>query len=261
MDEIVIRPQQNTSIITSFTEAERAASAMAASGFFQDSRTAAQAVVKILAGQEMGFGPFASMTGVVIIQGKPAVGANLQASAIKRSGKYNYKILEMSDDSVELEFYEMGKSIGKSKFSMADARAAGLTDKEVWKKFRRNMLFARALSNGVKWYTPDVFNGATVYTPEELGATEDGDGNIVSMPSEDFNGKKIEAVDVPEKKESVKESVKQLCIELAQENKPRVVEMIKVYEPSGLLPKIKDEETLEKLLEDLINFKESLKNA
>jgi hypothetical protein len=39
------------------------------------------------------------------------------------------------------------------------------------------MLFARAMSNGVRWYCPDVFSGAPTYTPEELGAdvTESGD--------------------------------------------------------------------------------------
>ncbi|KAF5276407.1 hypothetical protein FQR65_LT16339 [Abscondita terminalis] len=34
------------------------------------------------------------------------------------------------------------------------------------------MLFARAISNGVKWYCPDVFSGP-VYTPEELSMTID----------------------------------------------------------------------------------------
>jgi hypothetical protein len=29
------------------------------------------------------------------------------------------------------------------------------------------MLFARAISNGVKWFTPDVFSGP-VYVPEEM---------------------------------------------------------------------------------------------
>jgi hypothetical protein len=43
------------------------------------------------------------------------------------------------------------------------------------------MLFARAMSNGVKWFCPDVMNGSTVYTPEELGADVDEDGNIVSI--------------------------------------------------------------------------------
>lgn len=32
------------------------------------------------------------------------------------------------------------------------------------------MLFARAISNGVAWYCPDVVSGR-VYTPEELDAT------------------------------------------------------------------------------------------
>jgi hypothetical protein len=62
---------------------------------------------------------------------------------------------------------------------MQDAQAAGLTGKDNWRKFPRNMLFARALSNGVRWYAPDIFNGATVYTPDELGAAEDDDGNVV----------------------------------------------------------------------------------
>jgi hypothetical protein len=176
-DEIV--KHQPKQIISTFDDAERAARAMAGSGFFQDARQANQAVVKILAGQELGFGPFASMTGVAIIQGKPAVGANLQAAAVKRTGKYNYRVIEMTNEACELEFYEAGKAVGKSRFDMKDAAAAGLAGKDNWKKFPRNMLFARAISNGVKWYAPDIFNGATVYTPDELGAVEDGDGNIV----------------------------------------------------------------------------------
>jgi len=34
-------------------------------------------------------------------------------------------------------------------------------------KFPKNMLFARAISNGVKWFCPDVFSGP-VYVPEEM---------------------------------------------------------------------------------------------
>jgi hypothetical protein len=170
-------------IISTFDDAERAARAMAGSGFFQDAKQANQAIVKILAGQELGFGPFASMTGVAIIQGKPAIGANLQAAALKRTGKYNYRVIEMTAEVCELEFYEAGQAVGKSRFDMKDAAAAGLSNKDNWKKFPRNMLFARAISNGIKWYAPDIFNGATVYTPDELGASEDEDGRIISQPA------------------------------------------------------------------------------
>ena len=45
-----------------------------------------------------------------------------------------------------------------------DAKKAGTKNLE---KFPRNMLFARAMSNGVKWFTPDIFSGP-VYVPEEM---------------------------------------------------------------------------------------------
>lgn len=150
------------------------------SGFFQDARDASQAIVKILAGREMGFGPIASMTGVYIVKGKPSMGANLIAAAIKRSGRYDYRVKVMSDRECTIEFQERidGKRelIGVSTFTIEDAKKAGTQNIE---KFPRNMLFARAMSNGAKWFCPDVFGGP-IYTPEELGAAVDGDGEVIT---------------------------------------------------------------------------------
>lgn len=179
----IVKHEQPVSIIRSMDDAERAARSMAASGFFADSQQAAKAVVKILAGQELGFGPFASMTGVNIIQNKPVLAANLMAAAVKRQGKYNYRVTRLDDTGCELTFFENGQEVGKSKFEKADAEKAGLLGKDNWKKYPRNMYFARALSNGQKWYAPDVFNGVTVYTPDELGAVVDEEGNA-SIPTE-----------------------------------------------------------------------------
>ncbi len=149
---------------------------LAESGFFQDSRQASQAVVKVLAGRELGFGPIASMTGINIIQGRVAITANLMAAAVKRSGRYNYKVLKLDDSVCELEFFEQGKHAGVSLFDMDDARKAGTKNTD---KFPRNMLFARAMSNGVKWYCPDLTNGPAC-TPEELGAVVDGEtGEVI----------------------------------------------------------------------------------
>lgn len=171
---------QKHSIISNFDDLARAANAMSKSGYFQDSRDQAQAIVKIMAGQEMGFGAFASMTGIHIIQGKPTIGANLMASAVKGSGKYDYRITQLTDTVAEVEFFQAGKSIGISKFTIEDAKKANLTGKGNWQTFPRNMLFSRAMSNGVRWYCPDVFNGASVYTPEELGAEVNADGEVIA---------------------------------------------------------------------------------
>jgi len=47
---------------------------------------------------------FASMTGIYIIKGKPAIGANPMAAAVKRSGKYNYRVIEHTDQSCKIAF-------------------------------------------------------------------------------------------------------------------------------------------------------------
>ena len=143
---------------------------LAKSGFFKDTKQASQAVVKVLAGREIGFGPIASMTGVHIVQGKPVIGANLIAAKVKAHPAYDYQITENTDTRCEIAFYQGGAEVGRSSFTMDDARAAGLMGKDVWKKYPRNMLFARAISNGARWHCPDVFSGVTVYTPEELDA-------------------------------------------------------------------------------------------
>jgi len=168
--------------LTTYDEVERAAKAMAASGFFTDTKQASQAVVKILAARELGLGPFAGMNGVNIIHGKPAFSANIMAACVKRSGRYNYRVSEMTDKNCTIEFTELlgGKwtTSGVSSFTIEDARKAGTKNLD---KFPRNMLFARAMSNGVRWYCPDVMNGSVVYTPEELGAETDMDGNVVEV--------------------------------------------------------------------------------
>ena len=154
---------------------------LAESGFFKDTREASQAVVKVLAGQELGIGPIAAMGAIHIVQGKPTLSANIIAAKVKGSGKYDYRVIENTGDACELAFFQGGEEIGRSRFTMTDAMKAKLSDKDVWKKYPRNMLFSRAMSNGARWFCPDAFSGITVYTPEELGAEVDHEGDIIDV--------------------------------------------------------------------------------
>lgn len=159
---------------------------LALSGYFDakgNSDTAiAQVCTKILAGAEMGYGPFASVQGIHIIQGRPAVSANLMAAAVKSHPLYDYRVKRMDDKECSIEFFQRNgdkwESLGVSTFTTADAVKAGTKNMD---KFARNMLFARAMSNGVRWFVPDCFSGSAVYTPEELGAPVDGDGNVIDV--------------------------------------------------------------------------------
>ena len=80
-------------------------------------------------------------------------------------------MIRLDDAGCEIAFYERagGKAteLGRSSFTADDAKAAQLGG-ENYKKFPRNMYFSRALTNGARWYTPEVFGGSAIYTPDEL---------------------------------------------------------------------------------------------
>jgi hypothetical protein len=175
-----LAPRAPAMNLGSLSDPRELGTVLAASGYFQDARDAAQAVVKCLAGAELGFGPIASMTGVYIVKGRVTLSANLMAAAIKRHPKYDYRVKDLTDTKAEVAFYERGEEIGSSEFTMDDAKRAGLIGSENWKKYPRNMLLWRAMSNGAKFYCPDAFSGSPVYTPDELGADVDPEtGEII----------------------------------------------------------------------------------
>ena len=160
-------------------ELSTAATALHASGFFSDVKTQAQAMVKVMAGAELGLPPFASMSGIHIVQGKPVLGANLIATMVKNSGRYDYRIKHLDDRACVLSWYENGKPVGEAGFTIEEANAAGLTNKPTWKAYASDMLFARALTRGARRYAPGIFGGAPIYTPDEMGVDTDEDGQIV----------------------------------------------------------------------------------
>lgn len=157
--------------ILSEDELYKQAQVLAATGAFPDAKSAGLALAKVQLGATIGLAPPLAMASIDFVQGKPFIGSEILAGKIKESGKYNYKVVEISNTSCEIEFFEKlddeWESTGKSAYSMADAELAGLKAKDNYRKTPRNMLFARAMSNGQRWYCPDVLNGATVYTLEE----------------------------------------------------------------------------------------------
>ncbi len=178
---------------TELDDIKRYAVIMYHAGFFGDlkgtqTQQVAQAIVKIIAGREIGLGPIASMQGVYVTkEGRVAYMSNLVAQAIKRSSRYDYRVRQIDDERCIIDFRERARalpehrlrgisddeipyeSIGTSEFSMEDAERAGLARKDNWAKYPRAMLFARALTAGVRWYCPDLFDGP-VYTRDEVEA-------------------------------------------------------------------------------------------
>jgi hypothetical protein len=176
MDERALTIRQPAQM--SLSDTMSLAEAFTRSGFFSDADDVAKAIVKIQAGRELGIAPVASMTGVYIVKGRVTLSANILASLVKKHPAYDYRVDRLDDAGCEIYFYQNGETIGASEFTMDDAAKAGLANGQNWRNYPRNMLFARAMSNGVKWYCPDVMGGAPVYTPDEMGREVDESGGI-----------------------------------------------------------------------------------
>jgi hypothetical protein len=167
-------------IYQDFDGLQRAAMALQKSNYFSDVKSEAQAIVKVMAGAELGLPPFASMTGIHIIQNKPVLGSNIMATLVKNDPRYDYHIKQADDKACILEWLEDGQKVGEAGFTIQEAQAAGLTTKDNWKKYTSDMLFARAISRGARRFAPGIFGGAPVYTPDEMGVDTDEDGYIDS---------------------------------------------------------------------------------
>lgn len=143
------------------------------SGLFADSKDKAAAMVKIMAGQELGVTPFAAMNGINIIKGRISMSGNLIAAAVKRHPRYDYRITHSDEKLCSIKWFEVfnGKreEIGDNAFTIEMAKAAGLSfaSDSNWSKYPKAMLFNRAVSAGQKMFAPDVFM-MSVYTEGEL---------------------------------------------------------------------------------------------
>jgi hypothetical protein len=151
----------------SLNETIQLADLFARSGYFTDATDVAKAVVKIKAGEALGIDPFTAMSGIYIVNGKPVIGSGIMAGLIKRSGRYNYRVIENTDEVCRIEFFENGKSIGFSKFTIEDARKAKITNKPTWTAYAGAMLYARAIAIGFRMFTPDLAFGS-VYVEGEI---------------------------------------------------------------------------------------------
>ena len=184
-------------IYKDFDGLQRAAIALQKSGYFSDVKSEAQAIVKVMAGQELGLAPFTSMSGIHIIQNKPVLGSNIMATLVKNDPRYDYHVIQCDNKACVLEWFEDGKSVGEAGFTIQEAQAAGLTTKDNWKKYTSDMLFARAISRGARRFAPGIFGGAPVYTPDEIGVDTDEDGYI--------DAKSVVTVEPPDTQEVVEE--------------------------------------------------------
>jgi hypothetical protein len=161
---------------------------LAKSGFYKDTKDPYQAVVKLMYGQQMGFPPMVAITGIHVFDGNVMIGCHLLAGKVKQSGRYDYRVVFHDATRCEIQFFEItgGKRepVGVSGFTIEEAKQAGCMTKSPWQKTPRNMLYARAMGNGVRWFCPDLFTGLNVYTEGDDIPGVTIDAEVIEQPTE-----------------------------------------------------------------------------
>ena len=160
MNQIVTTTQPPLSI----SELEAMAGHIVRSGLF-GMRKVEEAVALMIVAQAENRHPGTVASEYHIIQGRPALKADaILARFQSAGGKVEWH--EYTDTVVSGTFTHPAGGSLKVDWDMDRAKAAGLGGKDNWKKYPRQMLRARAVSDGVRGVYPAVLQG--FYTPEEV---------------------------------------------------------------------------------------------
>lgn len=159
--ETAIQPYQ-----ASYSDIERMADAVVKSNLF-NMKTKEQAITLMLIAQAEGMHPVQAALEFDIIQNRPArKSVALLARYQNAGGKVRWT--EMTDTAVTGVFIHPASPEPVSiRWTIDDAKRAGLTSKDNWRSYPRAMLRARVISEGVRASYPGA-GAVGIYTVEEV---------------------------------------------------------------------------------------------
>ncbi len=189
---LVPAPHKNTGMM-SYGDCKEFAEVAAKSRLFlnKDITSSEKALALIMIGREMGLGAAASIRGIYLINGVPSISSRVMASLINMSPNWRIKTLQWTDQVAEIQWLklvglEWVPQTPTSIFTMGEAKRAGLLDKKgPWHQWPKNMLWARALSNGFNIFCPELAHGMPIYAvaEEEVGRPKQSLSSLEKSPA------------------------------------------------------------------------------
>lgn len=174
--------------LSSLEDAYRFAKYVSASGLAPKSfRTPEQVLVAVQWGAEVGFSPMQALNSIPVINGRPSIMVEPALALALASG-----LLVQRADRFEGEGLSRTAIVGlvrkggmaiERRFSVEDAKRAGLESKDIWRSYPDRMLLARALGYALKDLFPDVLRGmAVAETLDDFTLPEREERDITPRP-------------------------------------------------------------------------------
>ena len=164
------------------------------SGLLPTSIKSPEAVMAIvLIGRELNIPMMTALNNINVIAGKPTIPPQLMLAMINRTGELEQSKLWDEGETAFFTLKRRGREAYTASFSMEDARqfktsegygdqkrTISLSEKHNWKSQPRIMRQWRAIAACARVVFPDVVLG--LYTPDEMGARVNEDGELDSEP-------------------------------------------------------------------------------
>lgn len=162
------------------------AKTLAASGLIPKhyQRQPANVLVAIETGLSLGIPPIQAIRSIAVINGTATMSADLMSAIVRRAG-HKLRVVE-HDGAVTVTLIrrddpEVAFTVT---WDQAKATQAGLWGKQgPWTQYPSQMLRARAITEVCRQGASDALMGV-IYTPEEMGADVDAEGQIISPPTQ-----------------------------------------------------------------------------
>jgi hypothetical protein len=199
-----------TTMPMAFSDMERLAEHVAKSNLF-GMKTKEQALVLMMVSHAEGRHPVLAARDYDVIQGRPAKKSEaMLRDFLQAGGRVEWHAL--SDDIADATFTHPQGGSARISWNMDRANKAGMAGKDNWKKFPRQMLRSRTVSEGVRTVFPLATSG--LYVPEEVA---------------DFAGQTIEAEASPER-QAINDEVPLRAAAAPMPRGARVAERARAYE-------------------------------
>lgn len=160
----------------------RLASAMSQSGLLPQSLRGkpSDVLVTVLYGQELGLAPMQSVQGIYVVNGRPTLAGQTWLSLARKHG-HRVKVDEQSGESCTITMTrgDTGEQHTET-YTLAQAKAANLTNKDTWKNHPQRMLMWRAVGHACTFLCPEIALGFSPDAEDEVAPAAPSLGEIAA---------------------------------------------------------------------------------